>query len=58
MLLKSKEINTGGGSLVTVIECDQWNYILVVSDESAAAYDNEEAFWDGLDALAFSHHEM
>ena len=51
MLLKSKEINTGGGSMVTIIESSEWNYILVTSDEAVAVYQSQQAFWDGEPAL-------
>ena len=50
-LLKAKEVNTGGGSMVTIIESTEWHYIFVTSDELVAIYQSEEAFWDGEDAL-------
>ena len=51
MILKSKEVNTGGGSMVTIIESSEWNYILVTSDEAVAVYQSQQAFWDGEPAL-------
>ena len=50
-LLKAKEVNTGGGSMVTIIESTEWNYIIVTSDEAVAIYQSEDAFWDGEPSL-------
>lgn len=50
-LLKAKEVNTGGGSMVTIIESTEWHYIIVTSDEAVAIYQSEEAFWDGEPSL-------
>jgi hypothetical protein len=52
MNLKAKEVNSGGGSMVTIIQCDQWDYILVTSDEAVVAYASEDAFWDGSDPIS------
>jgi hypothetical protein len=49
--LTAKEVNTGGGSMVTIIESADWDYILVTSDEAVATYSTLDAFWDGEDAL-------
>jgi hypothetical protein len=51
MKISAQEVNTGGGSMVTIIECDQWDYIIVTSDEAVAAYASEDAFWDGSDPI-------
>jgi|TARA_R110002074_G_C11968788_1_gene610437 hypothetical protein len=50
-LLTATEVNTGGGSMVTIIESSEWNYILVTSDEAVAVYQSQQAFWDGEPAL-------
>jgi len=52
MNLKAKEVNTGGGSMVTIIECDQWDYIVVTSDEAVCIYTDEDAFWNGSDPIS------
>ena len=46
-LLEAHEVNTGGGSMVTIIKSSEWNYILVTSDEAVAIYQSEDDFWDG-----------
>lgn len=51
MKVIASEVNTGGGSMVTIIKCDLWDYIIVTSDEAVAVYQSEEAFWDGEEAL-------
>ena len=51
MILKSKEVNTGGGSIVTIIDSNEWGYVLVVNDEAVAVYQSQQAFWDGEPAL-------
>jgi uncharacterized membrane protein YjdF len=50
-LLTATEVNTGGGSMVTIIESSEWNYILVTSDEAVAVYQSQQDFWDGEPAL-------
>ena len=50
-LLKAREVNTGGGSMVTIIESSEWHYILVTSDEAVAIYQSEDDFWEGEPAL-------
>ncbi len=53
-ILKATEVNTGGGSMVTIIEGLGWYYVLVVSDEAVGAYSSEEAFWNGEEPLFFT----
>ena len=55
MILKSKEVNTGGGSIVTIIDSNERGYVLVVNDEAVAAYQSEEDFWDGVPALSATY---
>ena len=50
-ILKAQEVNMGGGSMVTIIEYTEWNYIIVTSDEAVAIYQSEEDFWNQEDAL-------
>ena len=50
-LLKAKEVNTSGGSMVTIIESTEWNYIIVTSDEAVAIYQSEDDFWKQKDSL-------
>lgn len=50
-LLKAREVNTGGGSMVTIIESSEWHYILVTSDEAVTIYQSEDDFWEGEPAL-------
>ena len=54
-LLKAKEVNTGGGCMVTIIESTEWNYIIVTNDEVVAIYQSEDTFWGGEDALQVAH---
>ncbi len=51
MKISAQEVNTGGGSMVTIITCDQWDYIIVMSDEAVGIYTDEDAFWDGSDPI-------
>lgn len=53
-LLTATEVNTGGGSMVTIIESSEWNYILVTSDEAVAIYQSKQAFWDGEPSLEYT----
>jgi hypothetical protein len=55
MKISAQEVNSGGGSMVTIIECDQWDYIIVTSDEAVAAYASEDAFWNGDEALSANY---
>jgi hypothetical protein len=48
------EVNTGGGSMVTIIKCDLWDYCLVTNDESVAVYTQEDHFWEGEDPIEFT----
>ena len=52
--LEAYEVNTGGGCMVTIIKCPEWDYILTTTEECVAVYKNEDAFWEdqGDDALA------
>ena len=54
-LLTATEVNTGGGSMVTIIESSEWNYILVTNDEAVSVYQSQQAFWDGEPALEFTY---
>ena len=52
--IEAREVNTGGGCMVTIIQCPEWDYILATTEESVAVFKNEDAFWEnkGADALA------
>lgn len=52
--LTATEVNTGGGSMVTIIESSEWNYILVTNDEAVGIYQSQEAFWDNEPALEYT----
>ena len=54
MEIIANEVNTGGGSIVTIIKCDLWDYIIVTNEECVCAYASEDAFWDGADCLYFA----
>ena len=41
--------------MVTIIDSNEWGYVLVHSDEAVAAYQSEEDFWDGVPALAATY---
>ena len=56
--LKAREVNTGGNCLVTIIECELWDYILVTNDECVAMYKSEDDFWDGKDCLDATTTEL
>jgi hypothetical protein len=49
--ITAKELNTGGGSMVTIIESDEWDHIMVTNDEVVAIYSTIDAFWGGENAL-------
>ena len=55
MKISAQEVNTGGGSMATIIECDQWDYIIVTSDEAVGIYTDEDAFWNGDEALSATY---
>jgi hypothetical protein len=55
MIISAREVNTGGGCMVTIINSDTWDYVLVVNDECTATYHSEDDFFDGVDALSFSY---
>ena len=54
--LEAYEVNTGGGCMVTIIKCPEWDYILATTEESVAVFKSEDAFWEdhGADALAIA----
>ena len=52
--MEAREVNTGGGCMVTIIECTHWDYVLVSNDECVAVYHSEDAFWDGEDCIYFT----
>jgi hypothetical protein len=52
--ITAHETNTGGGSMVTMLESPSWDYVVVVSDEAAAIYKDAEAFWDGAQDSAIT----
>ena len=54
MKITSTEVNTGGGCMVNIITCDEWNYIMVTNEECVGIYESEDAFWDGEDNLTFA----
>ena len=54
MNIQANETNTGGGSMVTILTSDSWEYILVINDETAAAYNSEDEFFNGGDPIAFT----
>lgn len=56
--LTANTVNTGGGSIVTIIKCEEWNYILVSNEECVTAYASEEAFWEGEDCLAHAPNNL
>lgn len=54
--IEAHEVNTGGGCMVTIIQCPEWDYILATTEESVAVFKNEDAFWEneGGDELAIA----
>jgi len=40
--------------MVTILTSDSWEYILVINDETAAAYNSEDEFFNGGDPIAFT----
>tara|TARA_R110002074_G_scaffold401923_2_gene602259 strand:- start:464 stop:772 length:309 start_codon:yes stop_codon:yes gene_type:complete len=57
-LINSYEANTGGGTVVTVVECDAWDYVMVYTDEFNALFKDAESYFNGGDALAYSTPEL
>ena len=52
--LRYSEVNTGGGCMVNIITCDEWDYILVANEDCVTAYTSEDAFWDSEDCLDYA----
>ncbi len=44
--ITAHETNTGGGSMVTMLESPSWDYVIVVSDEAVCIYEDADCFWD------------
>tara|TARA_R100001377_G_scaffold70613_1_gene46090 strand:+ start:1239 stop:1433 length:195 start_codon:yes stop_codon:yes gene_type:complete len=56
--LTYSEVNTGGGSMVNIITCSDWDYILVANEDCVTAYASEDAFWDGEDCLSYASTQL
>jgi hypothetical protein len=56
--LTYSEVNTGGGSMVNIITCSDWDYILVANEDCVTAYASEDAFWDGEDCLSYAPTQL
>jgi len=54
MNISAQEANTGGGSMVTIISSDSWDYVLITSEDVVTAYASEDDFWDSKDPIAFA----
>lgn len=54
MNIQAREVNTGGGCMVTIISSDSWDYVLITSDEVVTAYASEDDFWESKDTIGFA----